>query len=132
MRTASAFLRFALVGVASNLGGYAAYLLVTWLGVAPKLAMSILYGIGAAIGYLGNRRWSFRHRGSIAASLPRYGLAHLLGYGINYLMLAWFADRLGHPHQLVQAAAIIVVAVFLFLAFRFFVFAPVRAGLPQR
>jgi putative flippase GtrA len=52
----------------------------------------------------------------------RYLVAHIFGYLVNLLILLTFVDRLGYSHQWVQAAAIIVVATFLFVAFRYFVF----------
>ncbi len=119
-------LRYALVGLAVNAGGYAIYLLATWLGAGPKSTMSVLYVAGAAAGYFGHRRWAFAHRGGILASALKYVLAHVLGYGLNFFMLAFFVDRMGYPHQLIQAAAILVVALFLFVAFRYFAFAPVE------
>ena len=35
--------RYALVGIVSNLAGYLVYLLVTYLGVTPKITMTLLY-----------------------------------------------------------------------------------------
>jgi putative flippase GtrA len=115
-------LRYGVVGVANNLLGYLLYLLVTSLGGTPKLTMSVLYAMGAAIGYLGNRRLTFRHRGSHWRSGLRYALVHATGYLLNLSILSLFADRYGYPHQLVQAAAIFAVAAYLFLAFKLFVF----------
>ncbi|MDH4872495.1 GtrA family protein [Pseudomonas sp. BN515] len=116
------FIRYAVVGLLSNLSGYSVYLLITWLGTSPKIAMSLLYIIGASLGFLGNRRWAFGHTGSVPASLLRYGLAHVLGYGLNFMMLDIFSSQLGYPHQAVQAVSVLIVAVFLFLMFRLFVF----------
>ena len=116
------FSRYALVGVVSNVCGYGVYLLVTWLGVGPKIAMSILYCAGAGLGFLGNRQWSFGHQGKAWPSLLRYCIAHSIGYGLNFSILYFFVDQMHFRHQLVQAVAILVVAVFLFLSFRFFVF----------
>ncbi|QFY41396.1 GtrA family protein [Candidatus Methylospira mobilis] len=115
-------LRYALVGLFSNSAGYCVYLLITSLGFAPKATMSVLYLLAASIGYIGNRQWAFTHRGNPLASAVRYTSAHLMGYGINLSLLLVFTDRLNYPHQLVQAAAIPVVAVFLFVCFRYFVF----------
>jgi putative flippase GtrA len=58
-------------------------------------------------------------------------IVHLMGYFLNLLMLVFFVDWLGFAHQFVQAAAIVVVAVFLFVLFRVFVFAtpPAKEGL---
>ncbi|MDB5988713.1 MAG: GtrA family protein [Herbaspirillum sp.] len=120
--------RYALVGIVSNSAGYLVYLLLTYLGVAPKVAMTLLYGIGAAIGYVGNRSLTFTHKGSALGSGIRYFMAHFLGYCINLAILIIFVDELGYAHQWVQVSAIFVVASFLFIAFKFFVFADNKAS----
>ncbi|WP_416049427.1 GtrA family protein [Cupriavidus basilensis] len=122
-----AFFRYILVGLFSNACGYGLYLAVTWLGVRPMVAMSTLYSVGAALGFLGNRRWAFSHDGKALPSLIRYWLTHSIGYGLNFSMLYFFAGRLGYPHQLVQAAAVFIVAGFLFLMFNYFVFPQSKA-----
>lgn len=116
------FFRYAFVGILTNSAGYAAYLLISSFGVGPKTAMGTLYCIGAGLGFLGNRQWSFKHKGRVSSSLPMYILSHAIGYCINFLILFCFVDKLGYPHELVQGAAILVVAVFLFLMFKLFVF----------
>jgi len=126
LRTLRLLVRYGLVGLAVNAAGYAVYLLATWLGAGPKSTMSALYVAGATAGYFGHRRWAFAYRGAVLSSMARYVLAHVLGYGLNFLMLAYFADRLGYPHQWVQAMAILVVTLFLFVAFRYFAFAASR------
>lgn len=114
--------RYALVGLLSNLAGYLVYLLLTWLYVGPKIAMTMIYVTGASVGYFGNRQWTFAHRGKMSATMLRYGLAHSFGYALNFAILDLFVDRLFFPHQAVQAVAIFVVAGFLFLLFKTFVF----------
>jgi putative flippase GtrA len=114
--------RYAFVGIVSNLIGYLVYLLFTYLGVAPKLTMTLLYGVGAAIGYVGNRSLTFAHKGSLLGSGIRYFVALCFGYFINLALLIVFVDKLGYAHQMVQAIAIFVVAGFLFTVFKFFVF----------
>ncbi|MGC2165703.1 MAG: GtrA family protein, partial [Gallionella sp.] len=81
-----------------------------------------LYLVGALIGFVGHRNWTFTHDGAVIGSGTRYFIAHLFGYSINYLLLFTLSDKLGYPHQWVQASAIIIVAVFLFVTFRYFVF----------
>jgi putative flippase GtrA len=115
-------LRYAVVGVACNAIGYAAYLALTWLGVPFKLAMSFLYALGICISFLGNRNWVFEYRGDVAGAVWRFGLAHVAGYLFNLGLLAFFVDKLGYPHEWIQAAAIFVVGGFLFVVFRLFVF----------
>lgn len=115
-------LRYGLVGVINNLLGYLLYLAATALGGTPKVTMSALYVVGAAIGYLSNRRLTFAHRGSHWRAGLKYAVVHATGYLFNLGILSVFVDRLGYPHQIVQAVAIFVVAAYLFLAFKLFVF----------
>jgi putative flippase GtrA len=115
-------MRYGLVGMALNCAGYLIYLIITWLGADPKATMTALYVIGAVMGFFSHRRLSFSYRGGIYSSAPRYGLAHLCGYGLNFALLYVLVDLMGYPHQIIQAAAIFIVAGFLFLCFNFLVF----------
>lgn len=115
-------IRYGLVGMVSNLTIYFVYLLITYLGVEPKTAMTLVYIIGASIGYIGNRKWTFAHHGNFTSAALRYVSAHFFGYLLNYMILFVFVDRFGYAHQWVQAVAIIIVASFLFIVFKYFVF----------
>ena len=84
--------------------------------------MTIVYVISATVGFLGNRTLTFAHQGSVMGAGIRYVIAHSVGYALNLAILIVMVGRLGYAHQLVQAFAILVVAAFLFLAFKFFVF----------
>jgi putative flippase GtrA len=115
--------RYGLIGIASNLAGYMVYLLITdFGGIPPKVTMSMLYATGAIVGFWGNRKLTFAHKGSVLGSGIRYIITHFFGYLMNFAILTVMVDKLGYPHQAVQAVAIFVVAAFLFLAFKFFVF----------
>ncbi|CAN7174230.1 GtrA family protein [Pseudorhodoferax sp. LjRoot39] len=116
------FFRYALIGLTTNSLGYLIYLLITHAWGHPKLTMTILYILGALASFLANRRFTFQHSGSIGRSGTRYFIVQCSGYLLNLLLLLMFADWLGFPHQVVQAAAIFVVAAYLFLSVRFFVF----------
>jgi putative flippase GtrA len=122
LKSGRQLIRYGLVGIATNLLGYIIYLVITYLGVEPKLLITFMYPVGAIIGFFGYRHWAFSHKGKVLKSSMRYFIAHIFGYLINLFILLLFVDRLGYPHQLVQAAAILIVAAFLFLAFKFFVF----------
>lgn len=114
--------RYGIIGLLSNAAGYGAYLLITALGVPPKLAMSCLYVVGATVSFFCNGRITFAYRGTTLGAGLRYLAAHALGYSINLALLVVFVDRLGFAHQIVQGLAIFVVAAFLFAALKFFVF----------
>ena len=115
-------IRYGIVGVLSNAIGYSLYLAITSLGVGPKYTMTGLYFVGATIGFLGNRKWAFSYKGKLAANVVRYSVTHVLAYTINLLLLILLVDKMGFPHQKVQAFAIVIVAGFLFVMFRLFVF----------
>lgn len=85
--------------------------------------MSVLYLFGALVGFFANRRFTFRYDGHIGVAGLRYLFAQFLGYLLNLILLLLFVDWFGFSHQIVQAIAIVVVAIFLFALSRFFVFA---------
>lgn len=115
---------YLLIGALTNLAGYGLYILLTYFGNTPKLTMTVLYSAGAIIGFFANRRFTFGHNGHIGSAGVRYLLVQLLGYLLNFLLLLLFVDWLGFAHQIVQAIAIVVVAIFLFILSRTFVFPP--------
>jgi putative flippase GtrA len=119
--------RYGFVGILNSAGGYCLYLVVTGLGVHPIVAMSSLYLVGTLVSFISNRKWAFKHVGKIWPSALRYCVAYFVGYCLNFLMLYFFSGRLGYPHQVVQAVSIFLVAGFLFLMLKFFVF-PRSAG----
>jgi len=115
---------YALIGVLSNLAGYVLYLLLTYSIGTPKLTMTALYSVAALISFFANRRFTFQHNGRIGVTGVRYLLAQLFGYFLNLLLLFLFVDCLGFAHQYIQAIAVFVVAIFLFILLRVFVFVP--------
>lgn len=122
--------RFGIVGLLSNAVLYLAYLALTALGMEPKLAMTLLYAVGVAQTFLFNKRWSFRHGGAHGPAFVRYCVAYAIGYAINLGALALLVDVLGYPHQAVQGALILALAVFFFLLQKYWIF-PAGESLPN-
>lgn len=120
--------RYALVGLLSNFAGYLVYLGLTYLGSTPKFTMTMLYAIGATVGFFGNKELTFGYQGSFSGAALRYVIAHGFGYMLNLGILVVFVDTLGFAHQWIQGVAVFVVAAFLFLAFKLFVFPLDREG----
>lgn len=123
LKSIKQLIRYGFVGLIINTIGYLTYLFFTYMGAEPKMLITIFYPIAALISFFSQRKWAFAHKGNLQKSGLRYCIAHLLGYLINLLLLFVFADKLHYPHQWVQAIAIFIVAGFLFLTFKFFVFA---------
>ncbi|MDG5467838.1 GtrA family protein [Deltaproteobacteria bacterium IMCC39524] len=115
-------IRYGVVGLLSNLLGYLVYLLITWLGVDPKLTVTLFYPLAATIAYSGHAQYSFAYKGGHASGFSRYVVAHVFGYLLNIASLYFFVDVLLYPHQLVQLCNIFLVAGFLFVAFKYFAF----------
>lgn len=117
-------LRFGIVGLASNGIGYCLYLLMTWAGMGPKLAMSLLFCIGTLQTFVFNKRWSFKYRGQDQMVMLRYLCAYGIGYLVNFAALLVLVDHLHYRHATVQGMMILVVAALMFLLQKFWVFAP--------
>lgn len=115
-------MRFGAVGLATNLVGYAAYLIITAAGVMPMLAVTILFSMGTVVSFLGNRTYTFRKSSAQKRAGLKYATVYFLGYILNLSILFVFVDRVGLPHQAVQAAAILIVAVVLFVLSKWYVF----------
>ena len=121
-KSALQLFRYGVVGVLNNLLGYGIYLLVTFFWLDPMVAISLLYPVGAITAYFGHSKYAFSYQGKHTRALLRYTVAHMIGFGVDFLMLYLLWEKLKFPHQAVQAAAIVVVSSVLFLLFRYFVF----------
>jgi putative flippase GtrA len=114
--------RFAVVGLASNLLLYLAYLVITALGMGHKTAMSILYVTGVCLTFAFNRNWTFGHGGHIPTAFLAYVALYAFGYLLNLFALFVLVDRLGYDHRWVQGLMIPSLAVFFFFSQKFLVF----------
>lgn len=121
-------IRYGVVGVLNNLLGYCIYLLITFFWLDPKVAITLLYPVGATTAYFGHSKYSFSYQGKNTHALIRYIAAHSISYGVNFVMLYILWEKFNYPHQAVQAAAIFVCAGVLFLMFRYFVFPNSKSG----
>lgn len=115
-------IRYGLVGVASNAAIYFVYLLITYLGVEPKIAMTFMFIIGASIGFVGNRKLTFTHRGDSTKAAYRFLVVYAIAYILNFLCMLIAVDWMGLPHYLVQAVNIVVISALLFIAQKYWVF----------
>jgi len=122
MTARAQFVRYVIVGLASNAVIYIVYIILTQLGMGPKLAMSLLYFVGVLQTFVFNKKWSFRFEGDATPALVRYLTAYAVGYVVNLLALSLLVDQVGLPHQLVQGVMIFIVAMMLFVAQRYWVF----------
>lgn len=122
--------RFGVVGVGVNLALYAVYLALVDAQVGVKSAMSLVYAAGVGLGFVLNRRWSFRSRASSPREALAYGSVCLAGYLLNLAVLALLVDVWGWAHQPVQGAMVFVVAALAFVLNKHWVFGAAEPSNP--
>ncbi len=116
------FIRYIIVGSITNVAGFLAFILVTSLGVSPIFTISIFYLIYICLTFYFNKTWSFGHHGQRAVSAMKYLIVYCSCYILNVILLAYFNSYLGFSHLIVQAVAIVPIALLLFVAQRYWVF----------
>lgn len=129
---------YALVGIVSNVVAFLAYIGLTQVGVSPVLAMTVVYLVALVIAFFGNKRLTFAFKGNDGTAALRFLLAYGVGYMLNLSLLVLFHAVLGFPHQAVMAVNTLIVAAFLFVVQKYFVFprqieqaqAPTESGTP--
>ncbi len=115
-------MRYAVVGLASNLFLYGLYLLLVTFGADPKVAMTGTFALGVLQTFWANKAWTFGFAGASAPAFVKYMLLYVAGYALNLSLLLVFVDYYGFPHAAVQAAAIVLVAAGIYVGQRRWVF----------
>tara|TARA_Y100000768_G_scaffold385611_1_gene372082 strand:+ start:8315 stop:8701 length:387 start_codon:yes stop_codon:yes gene_type:complete len=121
-------LRYSSIGLFHNLLGYFLYILITYLGLKPEYAVTILYPLGATINYYGNAKFTFKYFGDPLLAKIRFILAHFSGYLINLFILYIFVRQFLFPHELIQFISTGIIAIYLFFASKFFIFRNITRG----
>jgi putative flippase GtrA len=122
MKPPKELIRYVAVGAAANVSGFLLYALFTTIGVSPVLTISISYPIHIGLAFYLNKQWSFNHKGSISTSAVRYLISYIGCYFLNVAVLKFFSGYLGYSHLIVQAIAILSIALLLFGAQKYWVF----------
>jgi len=115
-------LRFGIVGLVSNAVLYGLYILATSMGIQHTVAMTAVFALGVLQTFVFNRRWSFAYRGPHGGAMLRYLISYAAAYAVNLTAMLLLVDVEGFSHRVVQAVMVVVVALFLFLAQRLWVF----------
>ena len=125
-------LRFAIIGVGSNIVLYLMYLAMTRLGIGYVPSLTVLYIIGVSQTFIFNKRWSFTHSGDISRSMLRYVATYVGCYLLNLAVLGVSVDYFGFDHAVIQAMAILPIALLVFLLQRYWVFPAAKGQLIKR
>ena len=113
--------RYLLVGLFLNILGYSLYIGLTQLGFNPVSAMSSTYAIFLYLSFYMHKNFTFIES-TPSPSKSIFLMIHASAYILNLSLLYFFVYFFGFPHYLVQAIAIGVVAVYLYLLLNFTVF----------
>lgn len=119
------FGRFLVVGAANTLLSFLVYTTLVLAGVPYWLAGALGFCVGAANGYVLNRRWTFVARDSNRARV-RYLAVQLAGLGVTTGLL-WLFVEAGTDRIAAYALTVPLVTVSMFTANRAWTFAA-RAG----
>ena len=115
-------IKFGMTGVLSNGILYLGYIGLTFSGVEPKMAMTILFAVGIIQTFLINKQWTFKDGKNTNNRFYRYLIIYGLIYGLNFLALVIFVDWLGLLHWIVQGVMVGICGVLLFFLQKFLVF----------
>ena len=94
-------IRFALTGGLLTVivaGGY--WVLATFAGVEPMLALTLVFVAATGLGYILHSRWSFRGhvaQGSAAARTARFFTVNILGFLSNQFFVWLLVIKMGGP-----------------------------------
>lgn len=125
MRNALApLVRFAIAGLLNTLVGLSVIIAALRFGFGDVPANLIGFAAGLLLGFIVNRRWTFRAQGQTnPAEIVRYLLAFGVSWGLN-IAIVLLGVRLGMAGSAwVQLCAIAVYSAAFFALSRWFVFA---------
>jgi putative flippase GtrA len=115
--------RFALVGASNTALTLAAFAVLTGLGAASPVASALGFAVGAANGYVLNRRWTFRCADHGAAVVGRYVAVQAVGAGLSAVGVAFATSDLDLRRLAAEAIVIPVVTLVTYSLSRRLVFA---------
>ena len=120
--------RYGLIGSLLNAAMYCIYLVLTAFYFSPIGTVSLLYPTVVLVGFFAHRGFTFKKNSKKwkVFEISKYAFLHAIGFLLNFVLLYVFFERLGYPHQLVQFFAIFIVAGFLFISLKLFVFPAVQ------
>ncbi len=122
-------LRFGAVGVVNTLIGLSCiYALMYFLHASAGAANAAGYVLGLGVSFILNRIWTFSSGQAIQQVLPKYVAAAIGCYFINLGLLLASTKALALNPYLAQLFGIGAYTICMFIACRWFVFAPASIG----
>lgn len=127
----SSFVCFVVVGGVATALHYAVMVgFVEWVGALPVVASALGFVVGAVVGYLLNRRFTFASARDHREALPRYVVVAAVGLIINVVALTVLLEVFDWFYLWAQVVATVVALFWNFGANRLWTFDPVRGANP--
>ena len=115
--------RFFLVGIVNTFFGLSLIFAAKAIAGLDDLVSNMLgYSLGLSISFFLNRKWTFRHNGSVYPTAARFLAAFLLAYIANLMTLYGLRDGAGINSYLAQTIGIVPYTVVFYLGSRYYVF----------
>jgi putative flippase GtrA len=115
------FGKFALVGLSNTAISFVAYAVLIRIGVSYWAAGALAFALGAANGYILNRRWTFAARDTMRARI-KYLVVQSAGLGATVALLWLFVSSAGIDKLAAYPIAIPAVTLATFFANRAWTF----------
>lgn len=115
------FGRFAFVGISNTVISFVAYAILIRIGVSYGAALALAFILGAANGYILNRRWTFGARDSTRARV-RYVIVQIAGLGATVVLLWLFVFYAGIGRLAAYPVTVPTVTLATFFANRAWTF----------
>jgi putative flippase GtrA len=112
--------RYVAVGITTNVTLYLVFILFLRFGLTPTEAAGLCYGLGVAMSYLLNRRWTFSSTDSHRRDIPKFLLAY--GIGLVSTLLTIMLLILWLPPELAQIVNMGLTALVIYGSPRLFRF----------
>lgn len=123
LKLATQFVKFGIVGVSNTLITLVVYtLLLKVFGVWYVAASAVGFLVGAANGFVWNRRWTFAEHVGDALTPVRWFVVQGCGLGLDLLLIYLLVQYAGLDKLLGQVCATAVVTVLTFFANRAWTF----------
>ncbi len=96
------WLRFALVGIKSNLLYYLIYVLLSLAGLTPAPSIAVVFLFGGAYTFWFNKSFVSRDEAAARPQIPGYIAVYLAGLAVNLVLLNALITRFGLDHYAVK------------------------------
>lgn len=87
--------RFILNGIVSNATLYGLFVLLIYVDLDYRIAVSILYVLGILWNYTVNRLWSWKSEAKIASSFVKYLILYAVIYVLHLGLVIAMVERIG-------------------------------------